>query len=385
MRISRRKALRKMAAGAATVAIPSLTRVSLGGVRGSARPSENATNVAGPIRLSRNENPYGPSARMTAAMREAAGTVANRYPDTEAEALRLKIAAFHQVTPEQVVLGCGSRELMRTAVDAFSGRGRKLVLARPTFDLIARFAENAGAEVIAVPLAKDYAHDLEAMLARVDASAGLVYICNPNNPTGTLTRRQDIEAFVRSLPPATRVFIDEAYHHYVTPSSDYASFIDRPMDGNGVIVARTFSQVYGLAGLRIGYAVAAPATARVLESYRLPDEVNIVAAKAAITALGDSEHVVESVKRNADNRQEFFNQANARMVRAIDSHANFVMLNTGRPAAEVIEHFRKNNIVLPPPIPSFDEHIRVSLGTVEDMCEFWRVWDLQPAVQDMVH
>ena len=373
-----------MATGAATVAIPSLTEVSLGAVRASARPAENTGNVAGPIRLSRNENAYGPSARITSAMQGAAVNTANRYPDTEAEALRIKIAAFHHVAPEQVVLGCGSREIMRTAVDAFAGRGKKLVLARPTFDLIARFAENAGAEVIAVPLTKDYSYDLDAMLARVDASARLVYICNPNNPTGTLTRRQDIEAFVRSLPPTTHVFIDEAYHHYVTPSSDYASFIDRPVDDDRVIVARSFSQVYGLAGLRIGYAVAAPATSHVL-SYRLPDEVNIVAAKAAITALGDTEHVAESVKRNADDRQEFFNQANARMVRGIDSHANFVMLNTGRPAVEVIEHFRKNNIVLPTPIPSFDEHIRVSLGTVEDMCEFWRVWDLQPAVHDMAH
>ena len=383
MPISRREALRQLAAGAAT--LPSLTEVSLGAVRGGARPAENASNVAGPIRLSRNENAYGPSARIKAAIEEAAVNTSNRYPDTETEALRLKIADFHHVAPEQVVLGCGSREIMRAGVDAFTGVGKKLVLAKPTFDLIARFAQNAGAEVSAVPLTKDYSHDLDAMFARIDAEAGLVYICNPNNPTGTLTRRQDIEAFIRSLPSATHIFIDEAYHHYVTPSSDYASFIDRPMDDDRVIVARSFSQVYGLAGLRIGYAVAAPATARLLESYRLPDEVNTVAAKAAITALGDTEHVVESVKRNADDRQEFFNQANARMVRAIDSHANFVMLNTGRPAVEVIEHFRKNDVVLPPPIPSFDEHIRVSLGTAEEMCEFWRVWDLQPGVHDMAH
>jgi len=374
-----------MVAGAATVAIPSLTEVSLGAVRASARPAENTGNVAGPIRLSRNENAYGPSARITSAMQEAAVNTANRYPDTEAEALRIKIAAFHHVAPEQVVLGCGSREIMRTAVDAFAGRGKKFVLAQPTFDLMARFAENAGVEAIAVPLTKDYSHDLDAMLAHIDAAAGLVYLCNPNNPTGTLTRRQDIEGFIRSVPATTHILIDEAYHHYVTPSSDYASFIDRPVDDDRVIVARSFSQVYGLAGLRIGYAVAAPATAHVLESYRLPDEVNIVAAKAASSALGDTEHVVESVKRNADDRQEFFNQANARMVRGFDSHANFVMINTGRRAVEVVEHFRKNNIALPPPIPSFDEHIRVSLGTAKEICEFWRVWDLQPAVHDMAH
>src|SRR5438105_6384301 len=136
MRISRRKALRQMAAGAATMAVPSFTEVTLGAVRGSGRAAENAGNLAGPIRLSRNENPYGPSTRVTAAIQEAAVNTANRYPDTEAEALRITIAAFHHVSPAEVVLGCGSREIMRTAVDAFAGRGKKLVLARPTFDSI---------------------------------------------------------------------------------------------------------------------------------------------------------------------------------------------------------------------------------------------------------
>jgi len=367
MTISRRNLLRHLAAGAVTAAVPSL--------------AEAAGKTGGPIRLSRNENAYGPSAKVKAAMQEAALNVANRYPDVEAEALRLKIAAHHGVAPEQVVLGCGSSEIMRMAVDAFAGSRKKLILAKPTFDSIRGFAERAGAEVIAVPLARDHSHDLGAMLARADDATGLVYICNPNNPTGTLTCREDIGAFVRSLPPTTSVLIDEAYHHYVSQSADYASFIDRPLDDNRVIVTRSFSKIYGLAGLRVGYAVASPQAARRLASYQLPDEVNVVAASAAIAALDDTEHVLASARRNADERQEFFNQANARMVRAIDSHTNFVMLGTAGPAIEVIEHFRKNDIALPPPIPLFDEHIRVSVGTAADMLEFWRVWDLMPGHQ----
>jgi len=134
--------------------------------------------------------------------------------------------------------------------------------------------------------------------------------------------REDIGAFVRSLPPTTSVLIDEAYHHYVSQSADYASFIDRPLDDNRVIVTRSFSKIYGLAGLRVGYAVASPQAARRLASYQLPDEVNVVATSAAVAALDDTEHVLASARRNADERQEFFNQANARMVRAIDSHTN---------------------------------------------------------------
>src|SRR5207237_7465457 len=111
---------------------------------------------------------------------------------------------------------------------------------------------------VAVPLSKDYSHDLAGMLARSDAATGLVYVCNPNNPTGSLTRRRDLDVFIRQLPETTYVLIDEAYHHYVGESSDYASFLDRPLDDRRVIVARSFSKISGLAGLRIGYAVAAP-------------------------------------------------------------------------------------------------------------------------------
>ncbi len=367
---------------AATAAAPFLTEISLGAVRGSGRLPEGDGNAGRPIRLSRNENAYGPSANVTAAMQEAALNAGGHYPEVELAALRNKIAELHGVAPDQIVLGCGSSEIMRMAVDAFVGPGRKLVAALPTFDLILDFARRAGAEVVQVALRNDYSHDLQAMLA--EGSTGLVYICNPNNPTGSLTRRQDIETFVRSLPPATYVLIDEAYHHYVSPSGDYASFIDRPLNDERVIVTRTFSKIYGLAGLRVGYALAAPPTARLLNAHRLPDDVNIIAAKAAITALGDTEFVPECLKRNADDRQEFFNQANARMVRAIDSHTNFVMLNTGRSAVDVIDHFRTNNITLPEPFPAFDNHIRVSIGTTAEMREFWRVWDLMP-VHNMAH
>jgi histidinol-phosphate aminotransferase len=377
-----------MATGAAaTAAAPSLVKVSFGALPGSPPWAEGPGNVAGPIRLSRNENAYGPSAGVTAAMRDVALNAANRYPELEAEALRDRLADFHRVSREQIVLGCGAGEIMRMAVDAFLGSRKKLLTALPTFDLISQFARRAGAEVVPVALSKDYSHDLDAMLSRVNGSAGsagLVYICNPNNPTGSLTRRGDIERFIQALPRETHVLIDEAYHHYVSPSAEYASFIERRVADDRVIVARTFSKIYGLAGLRVGYAVAPASTARLLNSYRLADPLNVVGAAAAMAALNDTGYVHESMQRNLDDRQEFLNQANARMVRAIDSHTNFVMLNTGRPASEVIEHFRENNIRLPEPFPSFDDYIRISMGTTAEMAEFWRVWDLM-GIHNMSH
>ena len=369
-----------MGAGAAisTVA-PSLAHASLSTAPGEPRLTSEASRPGGPIRLNRNENAYGPSAKVIATMQEAALTAANRHPEADSEALRHKIAAVHHVTSEQVVLGCGSTEILRMAADAFVGPRKKLLVAVPTFDAIGDWARRAGAEVVAVPLTRNYAHDLDAMLARSDAATGLVYICNPNNPTGTLTRRQDVEAFLHKLPAATWVLIDEAYHHYAGTSSDYASFIDRPLNDSRVIVARSFSKIYGLGGLRVGYAVAAAKAARQLASRALPEDVNIVAARTAVTALNDIDHVRLSVKRNDDDRQEFFNQANARMLRAIDSRTNFVMVNAGRPAIDIVEHFKRNNVLIPRPFGGFDTYMRVSLGTPLEMREFWRVWDLLPA------
>ena len=228
-------------------------------------------------------------------------------------------------------------------------------------------------------MTKTYGHDLDAMLASIGAASTLVYICNPHNPMGTTTRPQDLEAFVRRLPATTRVLMDEAYHHYITPSADYASWLDRsgPADPR-VIVTRSFSKIHGLAGLRIGYAIAAPETSRVLRLRELDDSVSVVSARAALIALNDDEHVRTSMARTADDRQEFFNEANARMLRVIDSQTNFVMLNSGRPAAPTVQHLRKHNILVPPPFAGFEHYIRVSLGTPEDMRAFWRVWDLMP-------
>lgn len=322
-------------------------------------------------------NAYGASGMTIAAMQQAL-SVASRYPDTGPDELREKIATLHGVGPEQVVLGCGSGDILRMAATAFTGPQMKLVLALPTFELVGQYAARAGATVIAVPLRRDYSHDLDAMLAQSDSSTGLVYICNPNNPTGSLTPRKDLNEFLDKLPASTHVVIDEAYHHYVEQSSDYASFIDRPVGDNRVIVARSFSKIYGLAGMRVGYAITSLRTASRLASCRLDGNVNVIAAKAAVAGLNDGEYVQRSSRININDRQEFLNHANARMLRTIESHTNFVMLNTEQSAREIVEHFRKNNILLAPPFAPLSRHVRISLGTPAEMREFWRVWDLMP-------
>jgi histidinol-phosphate aminotransferase len=350
-----------------------------GASRGAVPPQDISLS---PILLYRNENAYGPSEKVLAVLREGA-KFSNRYPRTEYDSLVLKIAAAHAVNPEQIVLGPGLSGIFRSAASVFLGTGKKLVQASPTFPTLGKFAQLVGADVVDVHVNKRYQHDLDAMLALAGPSASLIYICNPNNPTGTLTPRKDIEAFVRKLPAKTMVLIDEAYHHFVNPNGEYTSFLDQPLHDPRVMVARTFSKVYGLAGMRVGYLIAAPDTARRFDTEQLQTDITVVSARAAAAALDDSEYVQLAVERNANDRQEFLNRVNGDMLRALDSHTNFVMLNPMRPPEQVIEHLKTHNVLIGPLIPAMPNYVRVSLGTPAEMEKFWAAWNLMPATGKM--
>jgi histidinol-phosphate aminotransferase len=385
MSVSRRKLLRQIGVGAVVgAAAPAFrsfsfataTEASRGEFVAADQPVRVAT-AADPVLLYRNENPYGPSEKVLTVLRESVAS-SNRYPRTEYDKLIEKLATLHHVKPEQIVLGCGSGEILAMAAIAFLKPGKKLVQGAPTFPSLGKLAQAAGVEVASVPLNKRYEHDLGAMLDAARTSTGLVYIVNPNNPTGTITPRKDIEAFISKLPAEVTVLIDEAYHHFVTPNMEYESFLDRHLDDPRVIVSRTFSKIYGLAGMRIGYAVATPEMAKRLPAGFPNWSVSVVSARAASAALDDVEYVRLGIKRNSDDRQEFMNQVNARMLRAIDSQTNFAMVNPMRPPDEVIEHLKKNHILVGPKYPVLDKYIRVSLGTPGEMQAFWRAWDLMP-------
>jgi histidinol-phosphate aminotransferase len=390
MSVSRRKLLRQIGVGAVVgAAVPALRGFSLAAATEARReyfvaeeqPVRIAT-AADPVLLYRNENPYGPSEKVLGVLRESV-TSSNRYPRTEYDTLIEKLSAMHKVRQEQIVLGCGSGEILAMAALAFLKPGKKLVQAAPTFPSLGKLTQAAGVEVASVPLNKRYEHDLGGMLDATRTSTGLVYIVNPNNPTGTITPRKEIEAFISKLPAEVTVLIDEAYHHFVTPNMPYESFLDRHFDDPRIVVARTFSKIYGLAGMRIGYAVATPEMAKRLPAGFPNWSVSVVSARAAAAALDDVEYVRLGIKRNSDDRQEFMNQVNARMLRAIDSQTNFVMVNPMRPPDEVIEHLKKNHILIGSKYPVLDKYIRVSLGTPGEMQAFWRAWDLMPPAGKM--
>ena len=377
MAISRRNFLGMfgVAAGAAaaSTALPTIALARPEPARIADVP-QRAKRVAANILLNSNENAYGQLPSVQAAMREALAA-GNRYPFRTYDAFLDQVAEYNHVRPEQVVLGNGSSEILYMAAAAFTGPDRKLVAAHPTFESLGSYAKARGAQVVQVPLAADYSHDLEAMRGRIDSSTGLVYICNPNNPTATLTPRNKIEDFMKSLPPNVMVLLDEAYHHFAVGADGYTSFLEKPINDDRLIIARTFSKVYGMAGLRMGYGVATPKVISQLKAYSAFDNANIVALQAGVASLKDDAAMHTAVTRNATDRAEFLKQATARGIKYIPSYTNFIMIETGKPVKQVIANFQQRGIAIGRPFPPMDTYARISFGTPDQMTAYWKAWD----------
>lgn len=378
--ITRRRFLHSLGVGAAASAalgsLPSTLEAFEPSRHGQAVSAKTALGAAraNAILLNSNENAYGPLPKTVAVMQQALGW-ANRYPDFDYDALVFAIADLHKIKPQQVVTGCGSTEILRVSAAAFLGPGKKLVTAWPTFEAIAQYADATGAEVVKIALTSSYANNLELMLSQAQSGPSLLHICNPNNPTASITPRKDLEIFISKLPANTYVLIDEAYHHFAVGAPDYTSFLDQPIDDPRVIVARTFSKVYGMAGMRLGYGMTSIDTAQRLRRFQTQDNVNMAAAQAGVAALDDMDEMQMAVRRNAADRQEFFAQASRRNLRAIPSYTNFAMIDAGRPASEVNSYFKQNGILVGRRFPLMDNFVRISFGTPSQMQQFWRVWD----------
>ncbi len=294
--------------------------------------------------------------------------------------LTTQIAKFHRVASNQIILGAGSTAIMRVCTAAFLGPGKQFVMAEPGFDQVAQYARASGAEVKVVPLTRNYSHDLPAMRKQIAGATGLVYICNPNNPTGTMTPRKEIEEFIKGLPQTVWTIIDEAYHPYANANSRERSFIDQPTANLRVIVTRTFSNIYGLAGLRVGYAITSADSAQRINAYSPGFDLSMDALHAAGRAIEDQDYVRRMIAENADARQEFVNQAQARALKPIESQANFVLLYIDG-CLEVAEHFQRHNVLIAANFPGLAQSIRVTLGKPSDMETFWRVLDMKPSLR----
>lgn len=364
--LSRRGFSKLMGIGAAYAALG-----PIGEVNGRRRVSQAASSAAKVVRLSSNENPYGPSPAAVKAMTEGF-SLAWRYPDEYADMLAEELARGHNVPVDQVLLGNGSGEILKLCAAAFTSRDKKLVIGNPTFEAVARHAGVANAEAVKIDLASDYSHDLKKMLAASNG-AGLVYICNPNNPTASITPRNEISDFLAKLSPATMVLVDEAYHHYVE-SKDYESVIPLVKQYPNLIVARTFSKIYGMAGLRCGYCVTQRGNIALLKTHQIFDSVNIMALVAALASLKDSEQVERSRKLNGQVRKSLYAELDALGYRYIPSHANFMMIDLRREVRPVIDVLRNRGVEVGRLFPALPNFMRVTIGTSSQMKVFLTVF-----------
>ena len=325
-------------------------------------------SAEGPVRLNANENPYGPCAAGLAAL-GGCGAAVSRYPGSSIEQMKDALARHHGVRPDQIVLGCGSSEVLRMADGAFLGPGRRIVAAEPTFEAVLDYARVTRADAVKVPLTSDFRHDLPAMARACDGSAGLVYVCNPNNPTGTIVGARELEAFLAQVPSSCIVLVDEAYYHFVEDGS-YRSALELARGRDNVVVARTFSKVYGMAGMRLGYAVGSPDRIAEMERWASYDSTSQAALAMGLASLADPDVVPRQSRLLNDSRRALCAELEKEGRRYIPSHANFVMIDVGQDVRPVGAAFRERGILVGRLFPSLPNWLRVSMGTPEQMAEF---------------
>jgi histidinol-phosphate aminotransferase len=367
--LSRRRFAQLLGLGVAATALPSSFAEAKAGRAAPATTAAapHAALTSNIVRLSSNENPYGPSPAAFAAMRDAF-SLAWRYPDEAIDALAADIAAHHQVGADHILLGDGSTEVLLLCAAAFTGPGRPVVTAEPTFEAIARHARTGGAEVKTVPLTAAHGHDLPKMLAAAGGS-GLVYICNPNNPTATITPKDALRAFVTGLPDGVTALVDEAYFHYAE-DPDYETVIPLVKEHKNLIVARTFSKVYGMAGLRCGYAVARPEALELLRAHQAWDTVNAMAVAAARASLADQPHVAQSRRLNREAKSYVTSELDRMGYTLLPSATNFLMADLRRPVGPVIEALKQRKVEVGRVFPALPTHLRVTIGTKPQMKSF---------------
>ena len=320
-------------------------------------------------KLANNENPYGPPDSVIKAMTHAM-KYSNRYgyPDS---GLTDELAKHHGVKPENILLAAGSGEILDVCGTTFLQDDRVLVGADPSYNIFYSHATSLKADIIKVPLLPDYRQDIPGMIHATRTNArdvGLVYLCNPNNPTGRLVTKDEVKQLLDAIPEDVPVLIDEAYHHFVDDPS-YATSVPYVLEKRQVIVARTFSKIAALAGMRLGYAIAPKLLIQRMRPYTVAS-INAPVRYGGVAALKDTQSQAWVKKVTIDLREKTRKDLTALGYETIPSDANFFMVNLKRPVVPVIDEFKKKGVLVGRPFPPMNEHLRVSVGTADEMSRF---------------
>ena len=333
------------------------------------RPKRTADEYDTLAKLANNENPYGPSDAVMKAMTQSF-KYANRYgyPDggiTEA------IAKHHDVKVENVLLGSGSGEILDVACNTYLRNGRKILSSEPSYDVIFGHVTAYKADAIKVPALPDFRQDIAGLVTAARAYSrdiGFVYLCSPNNPTGRIVTRQEVAQLLEGIPRDMPVLIDEAYFHFVE-DPDYATSIPHVFEGRPVMVTRTFSKIAALAGMRLGYAIAPKEMIADMRPYAT-GTINAIVKWGGVAALADTETQAKVKRITVDLRKKTTAELQSLGYAVIPSEANFFMVNLRRPVPPVIEEFKKKGVLVGRPFPPLMEHLRVSVGTADEMSRF---------------
>ena len=335
----------------------------------TARVPVNADEYDSLAKLANNENPYGPPESVMKAMIDAM-KYANRYgyPDG---GITAEIARHHGVERDNVMLGAGSGEILDVVCTTLLQDDRKIVSADVSYDVLFQHVTALKADQIKVPLLPDFRQDIPAMIAAVKANyrdVGMVYLCSPNNPTGRIVTKQEVAQLLDGIPSDVPVLIDEAYFHFVD-DPNYATSVPYVLEGRQVIVARTFSKIAALAGMRLGYAIAPKGLLRRMQPY-LVGSINAIVKWGGVAALKDTESRAWVKKTTLALRAKATADLVAHGYPVVPSDANFFLVNLRRPVVPVIAEFRKKGVLVGRPFAGLPEHVRVSVGSADEMTRF---------------
>jgi len=316
------------------------------------------------VKLASNENPLGPSPKAMVAAR-AVLRDSNRYPDGDTHALRQTLAERRGVSPEEIFIGLGSSELIDLAARALLRAGLQGLTSEGTYAPFSVAIRASGAELVLVPQ-RDFAFDLKAMANAITPKTGAIYLANPNNPTGSAFGRKEFEEFLTAVPDGVLVVLDEAYIHYAT-SMGLRDSVEAHHQRKNLLILRTFSKVYGLAGLRIGYAIGPPGLLSAMNKLRTPFNTSSVAQAAALAALDDQEHVTRCIETNAAERKRLSEGLAKLGFRAVASEANFVFIVVGPDAKALSDDLLQLGVIVRPlGWMGFPDAVRISVGTAEE-------------------
>ena len=324
----------------------------------------NPRKLENPIRLSSNENPYGPSERVRAKVTKAFNDGC-RYPYEYADELADLLAIKHGVPSESIIITGGSTEGLKIAGITFTADGGEIIAAKPTFLAMMQYAEMWGANINWVPVDENYGYDLQEIEKRISSKTKMVFLCNPNNPTSTLLPADTLTDFCTSVSKKTIVFSDEAYYDYIE-DPNYPSMIELVKKGENVIVSKTFSKVYGMAGMRIGYLIAKPELAKIIRA-NVVAMSNVYAIEGAKEALLDTDFYNFSIKKNLEAKQIIYNALDHLELDYVKSSTNFVFFKSGRDINELGKEMLAKGVRIGRAFPPFLDHCRISTGTIDEV------------------